>query len=162
MLHKGLHMLSTIRQILYTLGVWNVVIGVGLFFLVSKYIPELDSSTRIAIAGVLATVAGILSGFSLAAITMLVGMTGNKVILNLKRNDMFKELLNILNINSVSLVIVSALSLISMFLGAVKVASYNFSWIVLCVSLSMMVTLVGSFINSWRKISLVINAISKS
>ncbi|MFB2710429.1 hypothetical protein ACE1BU_05940 [Aeromonas veronii] len=155
-------MLSTIRQILKTLGIWNVVIGVGIFFLVSKYIPELDSSTRIAIAGVLATVAGILSGFSLAAITMLVGMTGNKVIMNLKRNDMFKELLNILNINSVSLVIVSALSLISMFLGTVKVASYNISWVVLCISLSMMVTLVGSFINSWRKISLVINAISKN
>lgn len=155
-------MLSTIRQIFHTLGIWNVFIGVGMFFLVSRYIPELDSSTRIAIAGVLATVAGILSGFSLAAITMLVGMTGNKVILNLKKNDMFKELLNILNINSVSLVIVSALSLVSMFLGSITLAGYNCSWIILCISLAVMVTLVGSFINSWKKISLVINAISKS
>ncbi|HAT6342859.1 TPA: hypothetical protein JAJ28_000535 [Aeromonas hydrophila] len=154
-------MSQSIRHVFYTLGRINVVIGMVIFFLVIKYIPELDSSTRIAIAGVLATVAGILSGFSLAAITMLVGMTGNRVIINLKKSDMFSELLNILNMNSVSLVIVSTLSLLSMFMGSVIIKEYNFSWIFLCISLSMMVTLVGSFINSWRKISLVIKAISK-
>ncbi|MBL0533170.1 hypothetical protein JD541_09295 [Aeromonas dhakensis] len=154
-------MSQSIRHVFYTLGRINVVIGIVIFFLVIKYIPELDSSTRIAIAGVLATVAGILSGFSLAAITMLVGMTGNRVIINLKKSDMFSELLNILNMNSVSLVIVSTLSLLSMFMGSVIIKEYNFSWIFLCISLSMMVTLVGSFINSWRKISLVIKAISK-
>ncbi len=161
MQHKGGGMSQSIRHVFYTLGRINVVIGIVIFFLVIKYIPELDSSTRIAIAGVLATVAGILSGFSLAAITMLVGMTGNRVIINLKKSDMFSELLNILNMNSVSLVIVSTLSLLSMFMGSVIIKEYNFSWIFLCISLSMMVTLVGSFINSWRKISLVIKAISK-
>lgn len=161
MQHKGGGMSQSIRHVFYTLGRINVVIGMVIFFLVIKYIPELDSSTRIAIAGVLATVAGILSGFSLAAITMLVGMTGNRVIINLKKSDMFSELLNILNMNSVSLVIVSTLSLLSMFMGSVIIKEYNFSWIFLCISLSMMVTLVGSFINSWRKISLVIKAISK-
>lgn len=158
-------MLSIIRRGLATIGPLNVVVGVAVFVLIIKCVPILSEDTMIAIAGVLATVAGILSGFSLAAITMLVGMTGNKVIRTLRSNGMLGQLLDTLNINSVLLVIVSVLSLASMMLGSFSIeisgVKYNPDWILLCVCLSMMVTLVGCFMSSWKKISLIIGVLSK-
>lgn len=157
-------MLSANRGNFTKIGALNAVIGIVSFFLAMLYVPKLNGETINAVAGVLATVAGILSGFSLAAITMLVGMTGNRVIKKLRENGLLSQLLHTLNLNSVLLVIVAVLSIASMMLGSFSVGvfdiEYSLDWVLLCISLSMMITLVGSFMSSWKKLSLIIGALS--
>ncbi|MFQ2659374.1 hypothetical protein ACK3ZC_09505 [Aeromonas caviae] len=143
-------------------------IFIVVFHMALTYFNGFDDDNMFAMAGVVATVAGILSGFYLAAITMLVGAVGNRVIKALKNNGLFEPLLHGMNVNCFSLVLVSILSLVSMifvpsavpvdifFIGEVKL-----SVLLLSLTVTALVCLSASFASTWSKISKVVGAISK-
>ena len=143
-------------------------IFIVVFYMALTYFNDFETDDMFAMAGVISTVAGILSGFYLAAITMLVGAVGNKVIKALKNNGLFGPLLHDMNVNGFSLVVVSVVSLISMvFVPSVVTVNFpvlgitKISAFLLSLSVSSLVCLSTSFASTWNKISKVVIAISK-
>jgi mannose/fructose/N-acetylgalactosamine-specific phosphotransferase system component IIC len=137
----------------------SVVILIGslvTFFIVSNYTPK-DHSEIIAIASPLATIAGILFGFVFASSTFLSGNSNNELLKNLKKQNMYVELIEQLHRTGLWL-IASCLFMVISILSPYEPLFKTFNWDYCFLMAGFWCLICGliDFWYAWRKVRLVI------
>lgn len=128
-------------------------IAVAFFVFLSKgYIVAMDHGAIVSIAGVVATISGILFGFVLAAISILSSSANaNGIIDALKKNNAFKELVHGLLSTGVTLITACLFTLVSMFLPSTGVVFSDITF--LLIGFYFVLISIATFLRCWQKLS---------
>ncbi|WP_158249865.1 hypothetical protein [Pantoea sp. ICBG 1758] len=125
-------------------------------YYISNPMPHVEILT---VAGVMSTVAGILFGFVLAAISIFssAGSNPNGIVSSLKATNILPKLISTLLTTGTTLIFACVFSIISMFIPeTVLVKSLRLDFAMVLLGLSNLIVSIISFIGTWRKINWII------
>lgn len=121
-----------------------------------RYLPPMDHSAIISVAGVLSTVSGILFGFVLAAITIFTSADSSKGLLGaLKKNNVFKGLLCGLISTGATLIASCIFPIVAMFLRG-EVHGVQIDFLLTLLGVSFLIISITTFFFSWKNLALII------
>ncbi|MGV7093822.1 hypothetical protein [Siccibacter turicensis] len=134
----------------------NIIISVALTWLLKKVISPMPHNDILSTAGVLATVAGILFGFVLAAISIFSSASTAKdgIIHALKANKILPKIIGNLLSTGATLIIACIFPLIAMFVNdKITVFTMRLDFTLTLFGFSVLLISIISFATTWRKIN---------
>ncbi|CNJ15096.1 MULTISPECIES: hypothetical protein [Yersinia] len=137
----------------------KLIMTVVLCVIFVKYFKPMQHNDVMTSAGVLSTVAGILFGFVLAAVSIFSSASDRNdgIIHALKKNNILQSIISKLLSTGFTLILACVFPLIAMFLPA---ESYLFNvsidFLFTIIGLSLLVIAIFSFVSCWRKLTWII------
>ncbi|MDU2730500.1 MULTISPECIES: hypothetical protein [Pantoea] len=134
----------------------NIIISALLTWALSKYIFPMAHTDILSTAGVLSTVAGILFGFVLAAISIFSSASSGPdgIIQALKATKVLPKIIRNLLATGITLILACISPLISMFItDKLLINSIRIDFVLTLFGLSTLLVSIGSFVSTWRKIN---------
>ena len=131
----------------------NIVISGLLAWVLGKYLAPMAHSDILSTAGVLSTVAGILFGFVLAAISIFSSASSSTdgIIFALKQNKILPKIIH--NLLSTG-VLACIFPLIAMFINEkITITSVRLDFALTLYGFSTLIVSIVSFASTWRKIN---------
>lgn len=134
----------------------NIVVS-GLFaWMLGKFIVPMAHSDILSTAGVLSTVAGILFGFVLAAISIFSSASSSTdgIIFALKKNKILPKIIRNLLSTGATLIVACIFPLVAMFINdKVIIHSIRLDFALTLYGFSILIVSIVSFASTWRKIN---------
>jgi len=133
--------------------IFKGILAAILTYIGLRVFKSMDHGTIVSAAGVLSTVAGILFGFVLAAVSIFSSANSDDGIIDaLKRNKVLPNLINKLLDTGITLILACIFPLIAMFLpNTPEVTSFDFVFIL--IGLAYLLISMLTFYLCWRKLS---------
>lgn len=134
----------------------NIILSSALTFILNKYIGPMAHTDILSTAGVLATVAGILFGFVLAAISIFSSASSSPdgIIFALKQTKILPKIIKNLLATGATLILACIFPLIAMFINdKTFIYSVRVDFILTLFGFSVLLLSICSFISTWRKIN---------
>ncbi|MCA6204196.1 hypothetical protein MTQ67_22610 [Escherichia coli] len=134
----------------------NIVISGLLAWVLGKYLAPMAHSDILSTAGVLSTVAGILFGFVLAAISIFSSASSSTdgIIFALKQNKILPKIIHNLLSTGVTLILACIFPLIAMFINEkITITSARLDFALTLYGFSTLIVSIVSFASTWRKIN---------
>ncbi|WP_454777089.1 hypothetical protein [Klebsiella oxytoca] len=134
----------------------NIIASCVLTYILNKYISPMAHTDILSTAGVLSTVAGILFGFVLAAISIFSSASSSPdgIISALKQTKILPKIIMNLLTTGATLILACIFPLIAMFISdKVIVNTLRVDFLLTLFGFSILILSVFSFISTWRKIN---------
>lgn len=134
----------------------NIIASGVLTYILNKYVSPMAHTDILSTAGVLSTVAGILFGFVLAAISIFSSSSSSPdgIIYALKQTKILPKIIKNLLATGATLIIACIFPLIAMFVSEkVTVHNVRVDFILTLFGFSILILSIFSFISTWRKIN---------
>lgn len=134
----------------------NIIISVLFAWILIKYVTPMQHTDILSTAGVLSTVAGILFGFVLAAISIFSSASSSPdgIIQALKNTKILPKLIESLLSTGATLIIACIFPLIAMFItDQAIIFSIRIDFALTLFGLSTLLVSIASFISAWKKIN---------
>ena len=134
----------------------NIIMSMGLTWLLSRYVSPMSHTDILSTAGVLSTVAGILFGFVLAAISIFSSASSSPegIIFALKKTKILPKLIKNLLSTGATLIVACIFPLIAMFVKeSVLIGGIRIDFILTIFGFSILITSIFSFLATWKQIN---------
>lgn len=134
----------------------NIIASGVLTYVLNKHISPMAHTDILSTAGVLSTVAGILFGFVLAAISIFSSASSSPdgIIYALKQNKILPQIIRNLLSTGATLILACIFPLIAMFISdKITVYSIRVDFALTLFGFSILLLSIFSFISTWRKIN---------
>lgn len=134
----------------------NIIISVVLAWILVKYVTPMQHTDILSTSGVLSTVAGILFGFVLAAISIFSSASSSPdgIIQALKSTKILPKLIESLLSTGATLIIACIFPLIAMFISdKFTIYAIRLDFALTLFGLSTLLVSIASFVSAWKKIN---------
>ncbi|WP_316538100.1 hypothetical protein [Klebsiella grimontii] len=134
----------------------NIIASCVLTYILNKYISPMAHTDILSTAGVLSTVAGILFGFVLAAISIFSSASSSPdgIIFALKQTKILPKIIMNLLTTGATLILACVFPLIAMFVSDKVIAhDLRVDFLLTLFGFSILILSIISFISTWRKIN---------
>lgn len=134
----------------------NIIASCVLTYILNEYISPMAHTDILSTAGVLSTVAGILFGFVLAAISIFSSASSSPdgIIFALKQTKILPKIIMNLLTTGATLILACVFPLIAMFVSdKVIVHDLRVDFLLTLFGFSILILSIISFISTWRKIN---------
>lgn len=133
----------------------NIIASCVLTYILNKYISPMAHTDILSTAGVLSTVAGILFGFVLAAISIFSSASSSPdgIIFALKQTKILPKIILNLLTTGATLILACVFPLIAMFVSdKIIIHTLRVDFLLTLFGFSILILSIISFISTWRKI----------
>ncbi|EPL7298394.1 TPA: hypothetical protein ACPEYD_001721 [Klebsiella pneumoniae] len=134
----------------------NIIASCVLTYILNKYISPMAHTDILSTAGVLSTVAGILFGFVLAAISIFSSASSSPdgIIFALKQTKILPKIILNLLTTGATLILACVFPLIAMFVSdKIIIHTLRVDFLLTLFGFSILILSIISFISTWRKIN---------
>lgn len=134
----------------------SIIASCVLTYILNKYISPMAHTDILSTAGVLSTVAGILFGFVLAAISIFSSASSSPdgIIFALKQTKILPKIILNLLTTGATLILACVFPLIAMFVSdKIIIHTLRVDFLLTLFGFSILILSIISFISTWRKIN---------